>query len=203
MPHRRSALNRTSIWAALVGAILLVAAAGPARADAGETYFHAHTNAYDTYQGAPYNCQYAEWSSHVGACTGYTEKGNAQALEGWTGIAWCGESHKHFCLPQGHTHLTLPPGYSRFMVFCHLQGNSECHDQIIGAVKYPNGPFVVLAGRWHGNHLKPTSNMDESKPSHPGHPLFLYVGFHGYISQGGGVPAKTGYVFGLRGWLYW
>jgi hypothetical protein len=85
------------------------------------------------------------------------------------------------------------------MKVCTMVGNSECRDYLLGAVKMPNGPFAVMAGKFEGKTVKPSNPTGAVEQ--PGGPLFLWVGFHSYLSQGGGVPAKTGYVFGLRGYL--
>ncbi len=64
---------------------------------------------------------------------------------------------------------------------------------IYGAVKMPNGPFVVLAGFIRG---QPVVAQDPNKPvESDGGPLFLYVGHHG------GSKVSQEYVFGFRGYL--
>jgi hypothetical protein len=177
-------------------ALIVAMTAIASTATASSRYFHTHIDAYSQTR----NCGYSEWSSPLAYCNGYAAPTtNAGAIAYSIGVSWCDGSLASACLGQTHTSLTLPPGYSRWMKVCRLVGNSECQDYLLGAVKMPNGPFSVMAGSFEGKSVKP-SNPNGAVES-PGGPLFLWVGFHSYLSQGGGVPAKTGYVFGLRGHL--
>jgi uncharacterized protein YjbI with pentapeptide repeats len=156
-----------------------------------------HVNSYSQTS----NCGSAEWSSPLAFCYADGENtGSAGSLRGWVGVSWCNHSLASACLYGAHANLKLPSGYDRWMKFCNLQGNSECQDYLLGAVKMPNGPFAVMAGQFEGRSVVP-DDTNSARVERPGGPLFLWVGFHSSISNGGGKPASNGYVFGLRGYL--
>jgi hypothetical protein len=193
-----------------VGLALLIALApaawGAVRSAAATDHkFHAHVDAYHQH---PYNCGISTWTdthSAFGSCYGTSHNGNNGTANGFHNtvyIVWCRHDVSLCKDHVGHPHLVLPHGYSRWMRLCRGLGNDGCHNFLLAAVKMPNGPFAILAGRVDGNSVRPTST-DESRVEHNGGPLFLYVGYHGSISNGGGVPASHGYVFGFRGWIHW
>jgi hypothetical protein len=189
--------SRTPKLALALVALIVAMSAFASTATASSRYFHTHIDAYSQTN----NCGYSEWSSSLAYCQGYAQPTqNTGTMAYFIGISWCdGSSLASACLGQSHANLTLPFGYSRWMKFCRLVGNSECHEYLLGAVKMPNGPFAVMAGKVDGKSVKPSN--PNGAVEQLGGPLFLWVGFHSYLSQGGGVPAKTGYVFGLRGHL--
>lgn len=179
---------------------LVVVASMASVASGAEVKFHTHIDSYSQAN----NCRYAEWTtgeySTFGRCLGSGNHGNAGSgapFVGWVSVQWCNAGTSFGCdFSHGYT---LPSGYTRWIQLCKLVGNQECYEYLVGAVKMPNGPVDVLGGEVYGKRVQPQN------PALPvesrGGPLFLHVGFHGYISQGGGVMAFTGYVFGFRGYL--
>jgi hypothetical protein len=158
--------------------------------------FHAHIDAY----GQPtLGCGPAEWSSSLAGCAGSGYDGNAgtSPFKGKVGVGWCDNGRDRDCAAvlksrfenSRTTRPALPAGYSREMTLEDVTYGSW----IYGAVKMPNGPFVVLAGFIRGQRVVA---QDPNKPvESDGGPLFLYVGHHG-----GGVNSQE-YVFGFRGYL--
>lgn len=180
----------------LLTAATVLLAAAPAAAH--DHYLHMHVSAYD--QGAGYGCT-DSWSTPGVTCHGLDE--HAYGLGG-TGynvkIQWCATT---YCLGSAHAGQHLPAGYSRWIHICDGRGEKGfgCGNDIVGAVRMPNGPIVVMGGVWNGHGLK---HSDPSKPVESrGGPLFLHVGFHGYQLSIGGAPRHLGYVFGFRGFLQW
>lgn len=157
--------------------------------------FHVHMDSYG--KGNGYNCGNSEWSSTLASCGGFGHNGNAGSagpFNGYDYVGWCNGSPD--CAGIIGAKTALPEGYSRWMELC---SGADCRDKLIGAVRMPNGPFLVVGGRVDG---KDVARQDENKGVETdGGPLFLYVGFNGYINNGGGVPASHGYVFGLRGYI--
>lgn len=159
--------------------------------------FHLHLNSYA--KGNGYNCGISEWSSTVATCGGSGQNGNAGtagSFRTFDYVSWC--NGDPFCASLIGGKEALPHGYTRWMKICGLSGN-DCGSWLIGAVKMPNGPFLVLQGKVDGKAVARQS--DGKREETDGGPLFLYVGFHGSINNGGGVPASNGYVFGFRGYL--
>jgi hypothetical protein len=157
-------------------------------------------DAHDVHRNSTLYCS-SEWSAHVpfAHCLGFSHHGNAGSALGFHGlidITWCAhdtslcKDHVH------HSHATLPPGYSRWIQIC----TYLCIDYILGAVKMPNGPIALIAGKT-GEHMIHASSHDDSRVEHQGGPLFLYVGHHSTHNDGNHV--RYGYVFGFRGWLYY
>ncbi len=68
---------------------------------------------------------------------------------------------------------------------------------LYGAVKMPNGPFVILGGQYGGHQIQP-GNANEGAVAQTDGPLYLYVGANGVVKAG---SPNNGYVFGFRGYL--
>ncbi len=179
-----------------IGFVALAGPLAPAAASAAPFRFHVHMDAYGT-QGPGYNCSISEWSSTMASCGGFGHNGNAGsagAFDNFDTVRWCNGSAS--CGSFVGTKAALPAGYSRWMELC---ATSDCRSNLIGAVRMPDGPFLVVEGTVDGRAVV---RQSESKGvESDGGPLFLYVGYHGSISNGGGVPASQGYVFGFRGYL--
>jgi hypothetical protein len=192
---------RRCVTTVVVG-VTAALAAGPGTAGAAsQHWFHAHVDAYSQTN----NCGVAEWHSQIGVCKGSSQNGNAGSTEGFNGavfVNWCPHDSTFCRHGIGQSHAVMPAGYDRWMVLCQWHGNGECFNWLLGAVKMPNGPFAVVAGHVNGHAVRPTST-DAGRVEHQGGPLFLYVGFHSHINNGGGKPGSFGYVFGFRGWIDW
>jgi hypothetical protein len=155
--------------------------------------FHAHMDAYGQ---TTLGCG-GEWKSSFAQCIGNVVNGNSgtSQFNGHATVSWCdGTSNCTFVSDSlfgqsGIARPALPSGYSRGMVLM----NSNSGNWIYGAVKMPNGPFVVLAGVINGNRVV-AQDLKKGVESDGG-PLFLYVGHHGVAGD------KQEYVFGFRGYL--
>jgi hypothetical protein len=187
----------------VVAALALVAVVAPSawpgiqRATSHERRFHAHINAYYKHEGCG-----GEWGRAAVSCIGQTEdNGLIGGFDQRVSISWCapggawhGSSQPCGTTPDGTQH-TLPHGYDRWMM---LDRNRQ--NYLLGAVKWPNGPFAVVTGVIDKHHVTATST-DQSKVEHQGGPLYLYVGYHGKVDSGNHLVPSEGYVFGFRGWL--
>jgi hypothetical protein len=201
----RNSILKLALGLAVLAALTPAAWSATRGATAADHKFHAHVDAYHQH---PYNCGISTWSDRsapFGGCYGRSGNGNNGTALGFSGtlyIVWC-RHDVHLCKNHvDHPHAVLPHGYDRWMRICRGLGNEDCHNYLLAAVKMPNGPFAVMFGRVDGHQVRATST-NENQVEHNGGPLFLYVGYHGSISNGGGVPASHGYVFGFRGWLHY
>jgi hypothetical protein len=180
---------------AVAGLTLAVAGGALAQPAAHDRKFHAHVDAY----GGGKACS-AAWAHVFSTCTAHAGNGNNGVADGFHGavrITWCeGAFYAHTCT-YVHPGASLPHGYGRWMLLCRAGGGGLCHNFLLGAVKMPNGPFAIVAGRIEGHPVRPT-NTDTGRVEHNGGPLFLYVGFNGHEPH-----SRYGYVFGFRGWIHW
>jgi hypothetical protein len=211
MSFRRIALKAV-LGLAVVAALAPAASSAGQQATTAQHKFHAHVDAYTVL----HSCV-GVWNDARGACSGVSNNGNNGSANGFHGdirIRWCanGDSYcsdQFAMLPAGHN-VHMPHDYDRWMFICRRADGNDCHNYLVGAVKMPNGPFAVVAGRIDGHTVMPTST-DQSKVEHQGGPLFLYVGYHGKVHLYTGAVLNPwthinqsyfyGYVFGFRGWL--
>ena len=150
----------------------------PAVASAAPFKFHVHMDAYG--KGNNYNCGMSEWSSTLAFCGGTGQDGNAGSagpFRGYDYVGWCNGTSD--CASIIGAKVALPDGYSRWMELC---SGADCRDKLIGAVRMPNGPFLVVGGKVDGREV---ARQHESKGvESDGGPLFLHVGYHGFINRG-------------------
>jgi hypothetical protein len=184
------------VLAIMTGVILSTAGAAGATTT---LKFHAHIDAY----GLPgFGC-IAKFDAPNAGCVGEGYNGNAgtSMFVGKVQVGWCDLgppcSAGKFALGRSwfapETALPRPPmpsGYSRMMDVQSANGRSNW---LYGAVRLPNGPFVVLAGMVDG-HSVVAQDPNKAVESDGG-PLFLYVGWHGQVDK------NYEYVLGFRGYL--
>jgi hypothetical protein len=159
-----------------------------------ELKFHAHVTATSATSNG--NCGPYVWDSPYATCYGRSENGNdgvAGAFAGEVRIDWCEVNQVQTCLPNVKR-ASVPAGFTRLMTVTRTSGTFT---QLIGAVKMPNGPFVILGGAYDGQQLQP-SNANEGAVAQRNSPLYLYVGHSGIVRAG---HPEHGYVFGFRGYL--
>lgn len=178
-------------------AFLLCLMLVPGAASATELRFHAHIDANTP--GTNQGCGVAEWSTPQAVCYGLGangDKGVAGAFNGkGININWCASTdlQASHCRYFDKYRQLLPAGFTRFMRVSAYLGDAD----LIGAVKMPNGPFVILGGTYQGKPIV-ASTANEGAVAAPGGPLGLFVGYGGKLKAG---HPENGYVFGLWGYL--
>ena len=149
VPLRGVAMSTRSICdriALACSAMLVYLLLVPGIASATELRFHVHVDANTP--GTNEGCGVAEWSTPQAVCFGDGANGNKGEAGAFNGkgitISWCASNNLHAsqCRYFDKYQQSLPAGFTRFMYLIVYGGNSD----LIGAVRMPNGPFVILGG---------------------------------------------------------
>ena len=177
VPSRGAAMSTRSVCSRIAvacSAMVLCLMLVPGTASATELRFHAHIDANTP--GTNEGCGVAEWSTPQAVCFGdgaNGDKGEAGAFKGkGITINWCASNNLQAsqCRYFDKYRQSMPAGFTRYMQLSVYLGNSD----LIGAVKMPNGPFVILGGTYEGKPIL-ASNANEGAVATRGAPLGLYA----------------------------